>query len=261
MKHGRTILGLAAPACMLALVLSYTACQNRSNEAAGGASLPPVCLMTAPAPASQPAGPSSVMVYIKMVIEKKYGFLAHVIGTKRDITESYTEYDADNSWWDNPLIVYADAPFAHADVIGRADSEAITGWGNGANVRVRVTLVPHADVAVGTMPRSDGINGTITVSISTFADFYDGDWVEMVRAKDKRLSFSFNTCEPGKCLQETIHETRMVPAFSLERYTRGHEKWEPRSNWPDEPESGDGRTVIYGKDATLDVTGYRYVER
>jgi len=200
------------------------------------------------------------MVYIKTVVEKKYGFLAHIVG-KRDITVRHTLYDVDHSWWDNPLIAYAETPFAHPDVIGQADAEAIVGEGASANVSVRLTLVPHMVVAVKTMPRSDGIKGTITVSISTVADFFDGDWTEMVRAKDKRLSFSFDTCDPRKQLQQIVHETRTIPAFSLERYTRGHKKWEPRSRWPDKFESGDGRTVIYGKDIILDVTGYRYVER
>jgi hypothetical protein len=259
--HARTILVWAAPACMLTLVLTLITCQNPADppeKAATGDSLPPAAWPATTTSASQPAGPSSVMVYIKILAEKKYGLLAHIVG-ERDITERHTLYDVDHTWWDNPLIAYADAPLAHPDVIGQADAEAIAGQGASANVAVRLTLVPHADVSVQTMPRSDAIKGTITVSISTAADFFDSHWTEMLRA-DKRISFSFNTCDPRKRLQQTVHETRTVPAFSLERYTRGHEKWEPRSRWPDQFETGDERTVIYGTDAMLDVTGYRYVE-
>jgi len=251
-------LAFILPTCMLALVLTYTACQDSYRHAPSDRAEQPVSLMTTPA--SQPAGPSSVLVYIKMATEKKYGLLAHV-GGKRDITERSGTYSAENDWWDNPLVVYGDLPFARADVVGRADAETITGRGSSTNVGLRVTLVPHADVALRTTPVSDAVKGTITVTINTVADFFDGDWVEMIRATDKRLTFTFNTCDAGKRLEQTAHETRTVPAFSLERYTRDREKWEPRSSWPDEPETGDWRTVIYGKDAVLDVTAYRYVQR
>jgi hypothetical protein len=258
--HARTIVVWTAPVCVLALVLTLIACQNTAkppNEAETG---DPLRSITSPATAaSQPAGPSSVMIYIKTVVEKKYGFLAQIVG-KRDTALRHTVYQSDHSWWDNPMIAYADPPFAHADVIGQADAEEIDGEGASANIRVRLTLVPHADVAIQTMPKSDGVKGTITVSISTVADYFDGGWTEMVHVKDKRLSFTFNTCDPRKQLQQIMHETRIIPAFFLERYTRGHEKWEPRSRWPHTFKTGDGRTVIYGKDATVDVTGYRYVE-
>jgi hypothetical protein len=199
------------------------------------------------------------MVYIKLVVEKKYGLMAHIVG-ERNMVERRTSFAVDHSWWDNPLIAYADAPLTHPDVIARADADAIVGEGASANVDVRLTLIPHVDVALRTMPKCEGIKGTITVSITTVDDFFDGNWTEMVRTKDKRISFGFNTCDPGKQLQQVLHVTRTIPAFSLERYTRGHEKWEPRSRWPEETESGDARTVIYSKDAVLDVTGYRYVQ-
>jgi len=258
--HARTMLVWVAPACMLSLVLTLIACQNAADtpDKAARGDLPRRVAWLATV-ASQPAGPSSVMVCIKTVAEKRYGFLAHIVG-KRDITERHTSYDVDDSWWNNPLIAYADAPLAHPDVIGQADAEVIFGEGASSNIDVRLTLVPHVFVAMKTTPKSDGIKGTITVSISTVADFFDGDWTEMVRTKDKRISFSFNTCDPRKQLQQVLHEIRTIPAFSLERYTRGHEKWEPRRRWPVEFASGDWRTVIYGKDAILDVTGYRYVE-
>jgi hypothetical protein len=260
MKDKRTIVTVMLTACMLALALTYTACQDSDHQARPASAHRPVSLMTLAPSTSRPAGPSSVLVYIKMNTEKKYGLVAHV-GGKRDITQRSVPYAIENDWWDNPLVVYADSPFTRADVIGRADAETITGRGSSKNVGLRVTLVPHADVAMQTMPASDAVKGTITVTISTVADYFDGGWTEMVRATDKRLTFTFNTCDPGKRVQETAHEARSVPAFSLERYTREHEKWEPRSSWPDQPESGDWRSAIYGKDAVLDVTGYRYVQR
>jgi hypothetical protein len=160
-------------------------------------------------------------------------------------------YNVEYNWWENPLIAYAEAPLGHPDVVAQADADAIVGEGTSTNVDVRLTVVPHVDVGVRTMPRCDGIKGTITVSITTVDDFFDGNWTEMVRIKDKRISFGFNTCDPAKQLQQVLHVIRTIPAFSLERYTRGHEKWEPRSHWPDETEFGDARSVIYRKDAVF----------
>ena len=256
----RMILFCAAPACALALLLTHVACQSTASPPAAAApdeSARPVILLSTAGPATQPAGPSSVMVYIKMVVDRKYGVLAHIVGN-RDSSVRDPDYDATKRWWENPLVVYADDPFAHFDVVGQADAEKIVGVGAGANVDVGLTLIPHAVVAMRTLPGSEGIKGTITVSISTIDDFYDGGWTEMVRTKDKLLTFNIDTCEPGRKLEQVVHENRTIPTFSLERYTRGHEKWEPRSRWPAEVKSGDSRTTIYGKDATLDVTGYRY---
>jgi len=239
---------------MLALVLTCTACQSSSTKSVNAHLPEPIH----PA-ASQPAGPSSVLVYIKMSTEQKFGLLAHAIG-KRDFARRSNAYDAGNNWWENPLIVYADPPLPRVDVIGQADAQPITGQGEGPNVAVHLTLIPHAEVALRMTPKCDGVKGTITVSVSTVADFFDGGWTEMIRAQNRRLSFSFNTCDPARHVQQIAHEKRAVPAFALERYTRNREKWEPKSNWPQEGEAGDWRTVIYGKDAILDVTGYRYVE-
>jgi hypothetical protein len=256
----RRMMLLAVPASMLVLLLGHIACQHTSipaYEAAANESTQPVALLLTGAPATQPAGSSSVMVYIKMVIEKKYGFLAHVIGN-RDYTERDIVYDVKKNWWDNPLIVYADAPFAHDETTGHADAQAIVGEGASANVDVKLMLIPHAVVSLRTTPPSDGIKGTISVSISTVDEFFDGVWTPMVSTKDKRLSFSFDTCEPGRQIQPVAHESRTIAEFSLEHYTRDHEIWESKINWPSVSKSGDARVVIYGKDAVLDVTGYRY---
>lgn len=265
--HMRTILIYAGLGCALVLVLTPFACQKEvdsSNQPSMEEPLRTVLLKSLAAPASQPAGPSSVMVYIKMVVERKYGMLAHIIG-KRDYTERDILYDANKSWWDNPLIAYADAPFvyddapfAHADVVGETDAQTIVGRGTSANVDVGLTLIPHAVVTVRSTPRSACIKGTITVSIETVDDYFDGVWTEMVRTKDKPLTFSFDTCDPGRKLEQIVHETRTIPEFSVERYTRDHEKWESRSNWPNDSKTGDTRIVIYGRNATLNVTGYRY---
>jgi len=55
-------------------------------------------------------------------------------------------------------------------------------------------------------------------------------------------------------------ETRTIPAFALERFTRDQQKWEPKSRWPVLAKSGDWRVVIYGSIATLEVTRYRYIQ-
>jgi hypothetical protein len=257
----RTIRSLSVPAYVLALLLTLAACQNCSNpsdkSASGRARRPGSSLATA---ATHPEGPFSVMIYIKTVAETRYGLLAHIVG-KRDITLRHTEFDPDLDWWDNPLIAYADPPFDHPDVIAQADSDAITGEGASANVDVQLTLVPHAVVAVQSRPRCDAIKGTITVTISTIASFYDNDWTEILRIKDRRLTFSFDTRDPNGDFEQIMHQTSAAPPFSLERYTRDQEKWEPMTLWPDNFKSGDARTIIYGKDAIIDVTGYRSVER
>jgi len=261
--HTRTLLLWPAPLWVFALLLAGVACQDTAGaeKIASADPLPATTLPTVAVtigPTSQPADSSSVMVYIKMVIDKKYGLLAHLVGN-RDVTERQVVYDARNHWWINPLIAYADAPMIDADVIGHADALPIIGLGTSSHVGVCLSLTPHADISIRTNPPSDGIKGVITVSISTVDEFYDGAWTEMVRTKDRPIRFTFDTCDPAARLQEVMHQIRNVPSFSLERYTRGHEKWEPRSRWPAAVQSGDARTVIYGTDARLDVTGYRYV--
>jgi hypothetical protein len=254
--YARTIPVCAALACLLLLGLAPIA-----GPKANLPSQPPA------APASRPAGVSNVMVYVKMVIERKYGILAHIVG-KRDYTERDIVYDAQKSWWDNPLVAYADAPFvrddaplAHTDVVGETDAETIAGASRSSNADVALTLIPHAVVTLRSTPRSDCIKGTITVSIDTVDDYFDGAWTELVRTIDKPLTFSFDTCDPGRQLEQIVHETRTIPTFAVERYTRDHEKWESRSHWPNEFRTGDTRVVIYGRDATLNVTGYRYAAR
>lgn len=261
MRYAMTTVSWAIPLLLLATLLTQSACRNASHARPEVATSNPAQLAVAStsAPASQPVGSSSVKVYIKLVVGKKYGVLAQLAG-RRDSTENQTSYDIDNKWWDNPLVVYADAPLPDPDVTGRADNPAILGEGASANVTVVVSLVPHADVAVHTTPQCDGIKGTITVNITTMADYYDGGWTNLVRMDGQKLTFRFDTCDPHKDLEPIGHEIRTVPAFALERYTRHHEKWEPKSNWPAKPASGDFRTAIYGKDARLEFTAYRYRE-
>ena len=253
-------------ALVLAMALIQVACQRGSDPDPPAPIVAPVPAAPAAAPPPPPAdtpqldGTSSVMVYINMRLEKKYGLLARLVGGREDSVEESEAYSPDNPWWINPLVAYADPPLMDPDVIGRADSKPLAGRGVSKNVTVNVKLTPHADVAVKTDPRSDAIRGTITVTVSAVAEFYDGRWVELVREKDRKLNFNFDTSEPHRHLQPIGHETRTIPAFSLERYTRDEEKWEPQTAWPDQPKSGDRRLVIYGKDPTLQVTSYRYVE-
>jgi hypothetical protein len=125
---------------------------------------------------------------------------------------------------------------------------------------VKVALIPHADVSIKTLPRSDGIRGTITTTISTVAEYFDGHWTQMVLESDRPITFRFDTCDPDMRLEEIGQETRSIPSFAFERYTRDELKWEPRSDWPRDAESGDWRVVIYGKNAVVNVTSYRYVQ-
>lgn len=263
MRLAMNILRVGMPALLLALGLTQTNCQGGSAPQVRTPIIAPVSAPVAPAPpllADQAPSTSSVMVYIKLVIDKKYGTLAHLVGGMHDKSWQRTTYDAANPWWSNPLIVYADPPFPDADTVGRADAQVMTGHGASANVAVQVTLVPHADLTMKTIPKTDAIRGTITTTISTAAEFYDGHWAEMVHETDRKVTFSFDTCDALRPMQLVGHEKKTLPAFIFERYTRDHEKWEPKSHWPGQAESGDWRVVIYGTNATLDITSYRYVQ-
>lgn len=270
MRAGMSIAGRWIAVMVLGTALTQAACQRGSEPEPGDPPIAPVEAETVsvadvpapPAGTPELTGTSSVMVYINMTLEKKYGLLARVVGGKKDSVEESEAYSPDNPWWINPLVVYADPPLPDPDVTGRADGRPImSGRGVSKNVSVHVKLIPHADVVVKTDPRSDGIRGTITVTISAVAEFYDGGWVEMVREDDRKLTFGFDTCDPSRHLEAIGHETRTISTFLLERYTRDKEKWEPKNAWPDEPESGDWRVGIYGKNATLQVTAYHYVDR
>lgn len=261
--------GVGTIVMLLALGLAQTTCQHGGDRQPRtpaidpapvlGLPAPPVAIPSPPTPRA--AETSSVMVYIKLVIDKKYNLLARLVGGKRNSIWQRTTYDAANPWWNNPLIAYAEPPFLDADVIGRADADVITGRGASGNVLVRLTMVPHADVAIKTSPSSDAMKGKATGLISTVAEFYDGRWVEMVREESRRITFEFDTCDPLQNLEVIGHESRAIPTFALERYTRDEEKWEPRINWPEQFKSGDWRVVIYGSDATIEVTSYRYVQQ
>jgi hypothetical protein len=83
----------------------------------------------------------------------------------------------------------------------------------------------------------------------------------MVHQDDRKITFHFDTCDPLQHMEVVRRETRTIPTFTFERYTRDEMKWEPKSNWPGQAESGDWHVVIYGRDATLEVTSYRYVQQ
>jgi hypothetical protein len=203
------------------------------------------------------ASTSSLMVYIMMDVRKKYGMLAHMAG-KKDITEASFPYHVDNAWWDNPLVVFADATLAETDARGGADSEAIVGDAKSANVTVRAALIPHAALAVDSLTDSDAIKATITVDIGAVADYYDSKWVRMVYVKDRRVTFVIDTCDPLRQVEEVGRETRTLPVFGYERYTRDHTRWDARALWPAKAVNGDWRAVISGTDAVLNVRAYRY---
>ncbi|QNN21844.1 hypothetical protein HED60_06005 [Planctomycetales bacterium ZRK34] len=259
------ILIIGVSAMLVAGMLAMTQCQHIAEyqpttpETAASPAierpLEPQALPTTAASSS-----CSVMVYIKVVIDKEYNLLARVVG-KRDYTWKRVKYDADNDWWDNPLVIHVDPPLLNADVAGHADAQIITGQGASANITVKVKLIPHADVSIKTLPPSDGIRGTITTTISTVAEYFDGRWTQMVLENDRPVTFTFDTCDPHRRLEEISRETRTIPTFAFERYTRDELKWEPRSAWPKVAVSGDWRVVIYGKNAIVHVTSYRYVHQ
>ncbi len=253
----------APPLFVLILAASLVTCRSGGDGVAPVADQSPAMPPTPAAPRVIPVGmeatlPHSLTVYIKLTVDRKFGFLAHIAGN-RDNAYIRTKYDVNNAWYDNPLVVFLDPAFEKPDVTGSAEAEPLTGKGASSNVDVAVSLVPHADLAVMTTPRSDAIKGTITVSITTEADFYDGGWNQMLNVKDRILTFNIDTTDPKRQMVEVGRETRQIPYVSFERYTRDEQKWEPKASWPARAASGDWRTVIYGKDAVLKFTSYRYI--
>jgi hypothetical protein len=257
MQATQTTLG----ATLLALVLVPAACERGAGLGSPAPNVPGTergsrLVVTPPAPG--PPGPASVRVYVKMIVCKKYGTLAHLVGN-RDCVENHMTYDPNNHWWKNPLVVYDEVPgSACPDLTAQSDADPIAGQGQSSNVAIALTLVPHVDLALKTFPKCEAVRGTITVTIAAVSDYYDGAWTQMARLDDKVLVFAFDTRDPSKPLEEVGRDIRTVPAFAFERYTRERQKWEPKSDWPMQPERGDWRITVYGKEAHLAVTAYRY---
>ncbi len=257
--------GLAVAAGVLC-ILSLGACKpadappHAATAATGAAPAAGGTPVGTPGPTTRevlPAGFTSVRVFIKMIISKQYGVVAKVAGNPNTV-DRRMEYVAANPWWVNPLVVYDEMHrIPDPDLSAGSDSEEIIGQGKSSNVTVDLTLVPHADIAIKTMPKCEGMKGTITATIASISEYYDGQWVEMSRM-DKPLVFNFDTCDPKQTLIPIGVETRTVPDFAFERYTREKEKWEPRTAWPGKPESGDWRITVNGKSAKLQFTAYRY---
>jgi hypothetical protein len=269
-------IGMAVPAVLLCLASLHLMCRDGQDPsadarngdaplAAGATTSPDETLTATAAPTTLPAGPTSVRVSIEMVIHKKYGTLAHISG-KRDVTITDQPYDEAKSWWDNPMVIHQDAAFRNSarnpgGLAAGADSATIGGSGSSSNVSVDLTLVPHADITLNTLAVSDCLKGTITATITTESDYFDGKWTPVARAKDSPVSFDFDTSDKSRPLRPTTRESRAMPPFVFERYIRDREKWEPRSAWPASPKSGDWRSSIYVKDAKLLMTGYQYADR
>ena len=263
-------IGLAVPAVLLCLASLHLMCRSEqpSTDAPGADAAATAAAaqetLTATAPATTlPAGPTAVRVSIEMVVHKKYGALARLSG-KRDVTITDQPYDDAKSWWDNPMVSHQDASFLHSGGLAAgADSATITGSGSSSNVSIALTLVPHADITLKTRAVSDCLKGTITATITTESDYYDGKWTPVARAKDSPVAFDFDTSDKDRPLRPapTTRESRAMPPFAFERYIRDREKWEPRSAWPTSPKSGDWRSSIYVKNAKLVITGYQYEDR
>jgi hypothetical protein len=259
-------MAISLPAAVFCLAALHLMCRDRGDHSTDDQHVDksmaaPEETLTATAPATTlPAGPTSVRVSIMMVVHKKYGTLARLSG-KRDVTITDKPYDEAKSWWDNPMVIHQDASFPNSQVTAGADSASISGRGSSSNVSVDLTLVPHADITLDTLAASDCLKGTITATITTVSDYYDGKWTPVARATDSPVAFAFDTADKSRPLRPTTTETRAMPPFSFERYIRDEQKWEPRSAWPTSPKSGDWRTSIYVKDAKLVITGYQYADR
>ncbi|NBB94914.1 MAG: hypothetical protein GVY16_04150 [Planctomycetes bacterium] len=203
---------------------------------------------------------TSVKVYIKLVIDRKYGLLAQRAG-KEDSKVQRMVDSPENKWWDNPMVVYEESPLSRdPDLTAGFDGKEIAGLGKSANATVAITMIPHAEIAIATLPKCDGLKATITVRITAASGFYDGSWTKVVRVENKAVVFSFDTCDPSRRLEAVSSKTRTLPDFAFERYTRHEVKWEPRNAWPTQPENGDFWTTIYGSDGVIDVTAYKYLE-
>jgi len=259
-RFSRIVLGLGIPTTVACMPASQLMCQDLSSQSRDS-QIDLDRAVTASAHRTTPtagAGPTSVRVCISMVVQKKYGVLAHIVGLKRDATITDGEYSPDKNWWNNPLLIHQDATFPNSQVTAAADSVAIKGGGKSDNVDIDVTLTPHADVTLKTDAVSDCMKGKITATITAKSEFYDGGWNPMANATDSPIAFDFDTTDRSKALHPTTSESRTMPPFSFERYTRDHEKWEPRSAWPSKPERGDWRCTIYVKDVKLVMSGYQY---
>jgi hypothetical protein len=254
----KTAVGLAIPAIVLCLVSLQFMCRNGGGPPQADQSHQTETV-TMTVATTLPAGPTSVRVCIMMIVRKEYGLLAHV-GGSRDATVTDQPYDAGKSWWDNPMVIFEDPSFPNSALAAGASAAPIAGSGTSPNVSVEMTLVPHADITLKTFAATDCMKGTLTATITTMSEYYDGKWVQLANAKDKPVTFNFDTSDKSRPLQRTASEIRTVPPFSFARYTREHQRWESRSIWPAKPKNGDWRCTIDIKDARLAITGYKYVK-
>ena len=99
---------------------------------------------------------------------------------------------------------------------------------------------------------------SIGLSGGRIAVGYAGHRSGPLRARDTPIAFDFDTADKSQPLRATTSETRDMPPFVFERYTRGRKKWEPRSAWPTAPKSGDWRCTIYVMTPKLVMTAYQY---
>ena len=199
---------------------------------------------------------SSILIYMKSVTGKKYGWLAHRAGYQ-DSADSLMIFDLKKDWWARPALLYQETPIPGPFVVGGADCEVMKGIGSSSNVDVTVVLTCHTDLALKTLPKADCMKGTIMARLTTSASFFEGRWVNVVTVKDKLFIFKVDTCDKSKRIKPTDTESRNIQ-ISFEAYARGRKVWAPKSEWPKTPERADVRVVVYARDAQLDVTGYRY---
>jgi hypothetical protein len=117
MRFALAVIGSAMPTLLVALFLTQAACQGVAERTARVANTTAPAALDTPAqhpPTRQGAGTSSVVIYVKVVVDKTYTVLADVLGGMCDSTWERTEYDAANPWWKNALVGYAEPPLRGA---------------------------------------------------------------------------------------------------------------------------------------------------
>src|SRR5689334_14250315 len=104
-RSAKLALSLAVPALLVCFVSTQLMCRGRGagggpgevSSGGGGDAPDPDAIVATTPPTTVPAGPASVRVSVKMVIHKKYNFMARVAGNK-DSTVTDQPYAEGKSW-------------------------------------------------------------------------------------------------------------------------------------------------------------------
>ena len=100
-RTAKLALSLAIPAIIVCLASSQLMCRDHGDSAPTAArsndALEADAIVAATPATTLPAGPTSVRVSIRMVVQKKYNLLARVVGNK-DSTVTDEQYSESKSW-------------------------------------------------------------------------------------------------------------------------------------------------------------------